>query len=77
MQLPIIMVKSIPDGWDGFEMTRLYRGKRCRVAVKGNQGRLRQLVINGQPIQGNFMPYTLIKDMDTLENLQYKRLKGG
>ena len=57
----------IPDDWDGFEMTRIYRGKQCRVVVKGNQGSIRQLVVNGQSIQGNFIPYALIKDMDTVE----------
>ena len=57
----------IPDTWDGFEMTRLYRGKVCHVTVKGNRGKFRRLTVNGERVEGNFIPYSLIENADSVE----------
>ena len=63
----ILIEPCIPDVWNGYEMTRVYRGKVCRLAVKGNKGSVRQLQVNGHIIDGNFIPYSLIERMDMVE----------
>ena len=57
----------IPDTWNGFEMTRLYRGKTCHVTVKGNRGKVPRLTVNGERVEGNFIPYSLIENADSVE----------
>lgn len=47
----------IPDDWDGFEATRVFRGTTYRISVqragKGNQVSLQ---VNGQPFEGDVIP---------------------
>ena len=57
----IVIDPCIPDDWDGFEMTRIYRGKKCHVTVKGNKGNIKSLTVNGYSINGNYIPYALIE----------------
>lgn len=63
----ILIDPCIPSDWDGFQMTRIYRGKKCNLTVKGSKGKINQLNVNGNVINGNYIPYSLIKDMDTVE----------
>jgi N,N'-diacetylchitobiose phosphorylase len=49
----------IPAGWKGFKATRTFRGKRVNVEVtnpSGVQKGVRKLVLNGEPLKGNFIP---------------------
>ena len=39
----------------------------CHVKVKGNQGKVCQLIVNGKGIEGNFIPYSLIENADSVE----------
>ena len=59
----ILIDPCIPSDWDGFQMTRIYRGKKCNLTVKGSKGKINQWNV----INGNYIPYSLIKDMDTVE----------
>jgi cellobiose phosphorylase len=49
----------IPAAWKGFTLTRVFRGKQVRVEVQnpaGVQKGVRQLVVNGEVLEGNFIP---------------------
>ncbi len=49
----------IPAEWKGFTLTRVFRGKKVRVEVQnpaGIQKGVRKLVLNGEPLEGNFIP---------------------
>ena len=49
----------IPAAWKGFNVTRLFRGKKVHVEVHnpaGVQKGVRSLVLNGEPLEGNFIP---------------------
>ena len=60
----IVIDPCIPDNWDGFEMTRVYRGKQCHLTVKGCKGKIHKLYVNGNTITGNYIPYALIEKED-------------
>jgi N,N'-diacetylchitobiose phosphorylase len=49
----------IPAAWKGFKATRTFRGKRVNVEVtnpSGVQKGVKKLVLNGEPLAGNFIP---------------------
>jgi cellobiose phosphorylase len=49
----------IPAAWKGFTVTRVFRGKKVRVEVQnpaGVQKGVLKLVLNGEPLEGNFIP---------------------
>ena len=49
----------IPAEWKGFKATRTFRGKRVNVEVtnpSGVQKGVKKLVLNGEPLAGNFIP---------------------
>ena len=49
----------IPASWKGFKATRTFRGKRVNVEVtnpSGVQKGVKKLVLNGEPLAGNFIP---------------------
>jgi cellobiose phosphorylase len=49
----------IPAAWKGFTVTRIFRGKKVRVEVQnpaGVQKGVRKLVLNGELLEGNFIP---------------------
>jgi cellobiose phosphorylase len=49
----------IPSAWKKFKMTRVFRGKKLTVAVRnpaGVQKGVKQLVLNGKPLEGNIIP---------------------
>ena len=49
----------IPSAWKEFKMTRVFRGKKLTVSVSnpaGVQKGVKQLVLNGKPLEGNFIP---------------------
>ena len=48
----------IPEEWNGFDMTRNFRGKTLRINVEnpdGVQKGVKELVLNGEKIDGNFI----------------------
>ncbi|MGB7759873.1 MAG: glycosyl hydrolase family 65 protein, partial [Bryobacteraceae bacterium] len=57
----------IPAAWKGFTASRLFRGKKVRVEVRnpaGVQKGVRKLVLNGEPLEGNFIPVAKLADQN-------------
>jgi cellobiose phosphorylase len=47
----------IPSGWQGFEVTRKFRGVTYQISVKrSGPGNTTHLKVDGRPIQGNLVP---------------------
>lgn len=63
----ILIDPCIPDDWDGFEMTRIYRGKECHLKVRGSKGEIKKLTVNGNVIEGSFIPSYLTEKADRVE----------
>ena len=66
----IVVDPCIPQEWNGFEMTRKYRGIVCHLKagkLPEPNARAKALVVDGQRIEGNFIPYDLIKGKDRIE----------
>lgn len=51
----IKIAPRIPAEWDGFKLTRMFRGKVLNVEVKGNGSSVKSVVVNGEAIEGNFI----------------------
>jgi cellobiose phosphorylase len=50
---------TLPAGWDGFKVTRQFRGTTYRITVEkavGNTGRVTSLVVDGVRVVGNVIP---------------------
>ena len=60
----IVIDPCIPSSWDGFEMSRMYRGIKCNLTVKKNG---EKLTVDGVEVNGNFIPYEMIKDKNVVE----------
>lgn len=66
----IVIDPCIPSDWDGFEMTRKYRNIECHLTVGKlpcENARVKFLLIDGEKIEGNFIPYDMIKDKSRIE----------
>jgi cellobiose phosphorylase len=51
----IKLAPRIPAEWDGFKLTRMFRGKVLNVEVKGNGSTVKAVTVNGEAIEGNFV----------------------
>ncbi len=55
----ILVDPCIPKAWDGFKITRNYRGAVYNIEVKNpdhiSKG-VKQIIVDGNPIQGNVIP---------------------
>ena len=50
---------SLPADWDGFTMSRRFRDTTYRITVTkqpGTTGRVRSLIVGGEPVDGNIVP---------------------
>ena len=59
----------IPREWPGFTATRKFRGRTLRIEIKNPLGKNRgvaKLTVNGSPVEGNFVPASLLVDGATL-----------
>ena len=55
----------IPRDWPGFTATRKFRGMTLHIEVKNPSGKNRgvaKLTVNGSPVEGNFVPASLLVD---------------
>ena len=55
----MIIDPCVPAEWKNFKITRLFRGKRLKIHVKnklGVQKGVKQLTINGERLESNFIP---------------------
>lgn len=62
----------IPAEWDGFKVTRVFRGATYYITVhRAGKGNTVVLAVNGQPIEGNIIPWELAQnDVDVVVTLQ-------
>lgn len=62
----------IPSDWDGFEVSRVYRGKKLNVKVnnpKKLQKGVKEVQINGERIEGNLVPFYMLKETNDIDVL--------
>ncbi len=68
----LVVDPTIPHDWDGFTATRVYRGKRFEISVS-NPSRVchgvKKLVVNGEELKGNFIPFDRMKAVNKVEVL--------
>ena len=56
----------IPSSWDGFKMTRIYRGIRCHLTVK-RSGTPYKLMVDGEEMNNKYVPYELLEGKTEVE----------
>lgn len=56
----------IPSSWDGFKMTRIYRGIKCHLIVKRCDTPYK-LMVDGEEMKGKYIPYELLKGKTEVE----------
>ncbi|MGD0464923.1 MAG: N,N'-diacetylchitobiose phosphorylase [Tepidisphaeraceae bacterium] len=60
----------IPANWPGFEMSRVFRGKKLTIKIANPSGKckgVRSLKVNGKTIQGNLLPISALSDGAVIE----------
>ncbi len=66
----LVIDPCIPSDWDGYEVTRVYRGKTFRIKVsnprRAGHG-LTELKVNGQLVAGNLIPLRIMRDENEVE----------
>jgi len=60
----------IPSEWEGFEVTRIFRGKKLNIKVS-NPNRVekgvKSLVLNGEYYNGNIIRFEHMKSVNNIE----------
>jgi len=59
----------IPDNWDGFKATRIFRGKTLKIEVKNPnkvQKSIKELFLNGEKLNDNFIPADLMLEENSV-----------
>jgi len=57
----------IPGSWKGFTATRAFRGRQVQVEVQNPASVQRgvcKLVLNGEPLEGNFIPTEMLAEQN-------------
>ncbi len=60
----------LPTNWPGFEMSRIFRGKKLAIKVVNPNGKskgIKSLKINGKTIEGNLVPIASLSDGAVIE----------
>lgn len=61
---------SIPKEWDGFEIEKVFRGKKLHIVVK-NSGHVESgcvtLTVNGTVMEGDYIPESVLKENNEVE----------
>ena len=61
----IKLAPSIPKSWGNFEMDKNFRGKHLHIIVENPNGKesgYTTVILNGQELDDNYIPATLLKD---------------
>jgi cellobiose phosphorylase len=56
----LLIDPCIPKNWEGYSVTRIYRGARYHITVKNPDGvskGIKFLTVNGKLIKGNLIPF--------------------
>ena len=56
---------SVPSEWDGFEMTKTFRGHKLHITVSNPEHKetgFTSLIINGKPAEDNFIPASILQE---------------
>jgi cellobiose phosphorylase len=64
------LAPSIPSEWDGFEMTKRFRGHTLHITVKNPdhaQSGCKSLTLNGKLMEGNYIPASELKEENEIE----------
>jgi N,N'-diacetylchitobiose phosphorylase len=59
----------IPSAWKSFSVSRNFRGKQLNIKVQNDssiQKGVEKIVVNGKEIKGNFIPFSDMKDENTV-----------
>ncbi|MDR0220220.1 MAG: hypothetical protein LBI54_02310, partial [Lachnospiraceae bacterium] len=58
---------SIPSAWKGFEMVKMFRGKKLNITVNnphGAQSGVKKITVNGAEIEGVLIAESILKDVN-------------
>ena len=61
----LVIDPCIPREWDGFRITRRFRGKTCRITVRNPKQQCKgisELTVNGVRVDGNRVPLDMLSD---------------
>jgi len=59
----LVVNPSIPKEWDGFEMTKMFRGKKLNIkVVNKDKGEVKKVSVNGSVIDGLLIREELLKE---------------
>jgi len=59
----LVINPSIPREWDGFEMTKMFRGKKLNIKVRNtNKGEVKSVAVNGEEIKGTLIKESVLKE---------------
>ncbi len=66
----LLIDPCVPADWDGYSVSRIYRGIKCNIKVGKlpNAGaKPVSLSVNGKEVSGNFLRYDMIKDLKEVD----------
>lgn len=66
----ITLDPCIPQDWKEFSISREFRGKKLNIVVEnphGTQKGIKQLILNNQPLEGNFIPVEKLKEKNEVK----------
>jgi cellobiose phosphorylase len=65
----LVINPSIPGEWKGFEMTKVFRGKKLNIKVNnptGSQSGVKSVTVNGAAIDGLLIAEAILKDVNDI-----------
>jgi cellobiose phosphorylase len=66
----LYLTPAIPKAWDGFTMTKIFRGKKLNITVKNpnaKEGGIPKVTLNGTALPANYLPATALNDTNEIE----------
>ncbi len=66
----LVISPSIPSDWKEFSIEKNFRGKKLNITVSnpnGNQSGVKSLVLNGKALEGNYVAFADMADVNNIE----------
>ncbi len=66
----LVISPSIPSDWKEFTIEKNFRGKKLNITVSnpnGNQSGVKSLVLNGKALEGNYVAFADMADVNNIE----------
>ena len=66
----LTIAPSIPSEWDGFKISKTFRGKKLNISVDNSahaESGVKSITLNGELLEGNYVPANKLAEINEIK----------